>query len=42
MAQKIIPCGGWYIDNETLTFDENKVLSVVGGGGEAEVASFNG
>ena len=31
MAQKIIPCGGWYIDNETLTFDENKVLSVVGG-----------
>ena len=42
MAQKIIPCGGWYIDNETLTFDENKVLSVVGGGGEAGVASFNG
>lgn len=32
MAQKIIPCGGWYIDNATLTFDENKVLSVVGGG----------
>ena len=31
MAQKIIPCGGWYIDNATLTFDENKVLSVAGG-----------
>ena len=42
MAQKNIPCGGWYIDNETLTFDENKVLSVVGGGSEAGVASFNG
>lgn len=42
MAQKIIPCGGWYIDNETLTFDENKVLSVAGGGGAAGVASFNG
>ena len=42
MAQKIIPCGGWYIDNETLTFDENKVLSVIGGGGAAGVASFNG
>lgn len=33
MAQKIIPCGGWYVDDTTLTFDENKVLSVVGGGG---------
>lgn len=42
MAQKIIPCGGWYIDGETLTFDENKVLSVVGGGGAVGVASFNG
>ena len=42
MAQKIIPCGGWYIDNETLTFDENKVLSAVGGGGATGVASFNG
>ena len=42
MAQKIIPCGGWYIDNETLTFDENKVLSANGGGGAAGVASFNG
>lgn len=42
MAQKIIPCGGWYVDNETLTFDENKVLSVVGGGGATGVASFNG
>ena len=42
MAQKIIPCGGWYIDENTLSFDENKVLSVVGGGGEAGVASFNG
>lgn len=42
MAQKIIPCGGWYIDENTLTFDENKVLSVTGGGGEAGVSSFNG
>ena len=33
MAQKIIPCGGWYIDENTLSFDENKVLSVIGGGG---------
>lgn len=33
MAIERIPCGGWYIDNTTLTFDENKVLSVVGGGG---------
>lgn len=41
MAQKIIPCGGWYIDNETLTFDENKVLSVAGGEAVG-VASFNG
>lgn len=32
MAQKIIPCGGWYIDDSTLKFNENKVLSVVGGG----------
>lgn len=32
MAQKIIPCGGWYVDGETLTFDENKVLSANGGG----------
>lgn len=42
MAQKIIPCGGWYVDENTLSFDENKVLSVVGGGGEAGVTSFNG
>lgn len=42
MAQKIIPCGGWYIDENTLSFDENKVLSVNGGGGSAGVASFNG
>lgn len=42
MAQKIIPCGGWYIDENTLSFDENKVLSAKGGGGEAGVASFNG
>ena len=42
MAQKIIPCGGWYIDENTLSFDENKVLSVVGGGGATGVASFNG
>lgn len=33
MAQKIIPCGGWYIDDSTLKLNENKVLSVVGGGG---------
>ena len=33
MAQKIIPCGGWYIDDSTLKFNENKVLSAVGGGG---------
>ena len=33
MAQKIIPCGGWYIDDSTLKFNEDKVLSVVGGGG---------
>lgn len=42
MAQKNIPCGGWYIDENTLSFDENKVLSVIGGGGAAGVASFNG
>lgn len=33
MATEKIPCGGWYIDNSTLKFNENKVLSVVGGGG---------
>ena len=33
MAQKIIPCGGWYIDDSTLKLNENKVLSAVGGGG---------
>ena len=32
MAEIKIPCGGWYIDNSTLKFNENKVLSVVGGG----------
>ena len=42
MAQKIIPCGGWYVDENTLSFDENKVLSVIGGGGAAGVSSFNG
>ena len=42
MAQKIIPCGGWYIDENTLSFDENKVLSAIGGGGAVGVASFNG
>lgn len=41
MTIERIPCGGWYIDNETLTFDENKVLSVAGGGAVG-VASFNG
>ena len=33
MAEIKIPCGGWYIDDSTLKFNENKVLSVVGGGG---------
>lgn len=33
MSKTIIPCGGWYIDGETLTFDENKVLSATGGAG---------
>ena len=42
MSKTIIPCGGWYIDENTLSFDENKVLSVVGGGGDAGVSSFNG
>ena len=37
MAQKIIPCGGWYIDENTLSFDENKVLSVIGGGGTSGI-----
>lgn len=32
MSQKIIPCGGWFIDGVTLAFDENKVLSVTNGG----------
>ena len=42
MATEKIPCGGWYIDESTLSFDENKVLSVIGGGGASGVASFNG
>lgn len=42
MATERIPCGGWYIDENTLSFDENKVLSVIGGGGASGVASFNG
>ena len=32
MAEIKIPCGGWYIDDSTLKFNEDKVLSVVGGG----------
>ena len=32
MAEIKIPCGGWYIDDSTLKFNENKVLSVAGGG----------
>lgn len=32
MAEIKIPCGGWYIDDSTLKFNENKVLSVTGGG----------
>ena len=33
MAEIKIPCGGWYIDDSTLKFNEDKVLSVIGGGG---------
>ena len=32
MAETKIPCGGWSIDNSTLKFNKDKVLSVVGGG----------
>lgn len=32
MAEIKIPCGGWYIDDSTLKFNENKILSVAGGG----------
>ena len=32
MAIERIPCGGWYIDEATLAFDKNRVLSVVGSG----------
>lgn len=32
MAETKIPCGGWYIDDNTLKFNKDKVLSVVGGG----------
>ena len=32
MAETKIPCGGWSIDDTTLKFNEDKVLSVVGGG----------
>lgn len=32
MAETKIPCGGWSIDDSTLKFNEDKVLSVVGGG----------
>lgn len=42
MAQKIIPCGGWYIDGETLTFDENKVLSAVRGSAEGNYLPLSG
>lgn len=42
MATERIPCGGWYVDGTTLTFNENKILSIVGGGGAVGVASFNG
>ena len=42
MATEKIPCGGWYVDGTTLTFNENKILSIVGGGGAVGVASFNG
>lgn len=33
MAEIKIPCGGWYIDDSTLKFNKDKVLSVIGGGG---------
>lgn len=33
MAETKIPCGGWYIDDSTLKFNKDKVLSVIGGGG---------
>ena len=33
MAETKIPCGGWYIDDSTLKFNKDKVLSVIGGDG---------
>lgn len=33
MAEIKIPCGGWHIDDSTLKFNKDKVLSVIGGGG---------
>ena len=36
MADKIIPCGGFYIDTGSLAFvqhEDRKVLTVIGGGG---------
>lgn len=43
VATERIPCGGWYIDNATLTFDENKVLSAAGGGtGGGDYLSLDG
>lgn len=33
MAETKIPCGGWSIDDSTLKFNKDKVLSVIGGGG---------
>ena len=33
MAETKIPCGGWSIDDSTLKFNEDKILSVIGGGG---------
>lgn len=41
MAIERIPCGGWYVDDTTLTFDENKVLSVVGGGSGGDYLSLS-
>ena len=32
MAETKIPCGGWSIDDSTLKFNKDKVLSVIGGG----------
>ena len=40
MAIEKIPCGGWYIDETTLKFNKDKVLSVVGGSGSGGSGDF--